>query len=270
MSILIKREERTTQGFSEDLGGGIHLIMVLIPGGTFKMGSPQEELERQPTESPQHNVTVPTFCMGQYSITQEQWQIVAGWKRVKQDLKPNPSRFKGKQNPVEQVSWHDAVEFCARLSRETRRGYSLPSEAEWEYACRSGTTTPFHFGETITPDLANYDGNYVYGQGIKGVYREKTAPIGSFPANVWGLYEMHGNVWEWCEDHWHNDYEGAPTDGSAWTDQNAGTNAARVFRGGSWVSDPRYCRSATRGDLGARFDSGSSGFRVVCRLPRTL
>ncbi len=172
---------------------------------------------------------------------------------------------------MECVSWYDVVEFCARLSQKAGREYRLPSEAEWEYACRAGTTTPFHFGETITPELANYDGNYTYGSGSKGKYVEKTTPVGSFKvANAFGLYDMHGNVWEWCADNWHNTYEGAPTDGSAWSNNNDNDNHSRMLRGGSWSFDPWYCRSAGRYYLGP-VDRGSLiGFRVVCPAAWTL
>ncbi|MHC5719615.1 MAG: formylglycine-generating enzyme family protein, partial [Nostoc sp.] len=161
--------------------------------------------------------------------------------------------FKGEQRPVEQVSWYDAVEFCDRLSDHTKRQrqYRLPSEAEWEYACRAGTTTPFHFGETITSELANYDATSTYGRGVEGTYRKETTPVGSFnAANAFGLYDMHGNVWEWCLDDWHNNYERAPTDGSPWFD-NKNDNLYQkqgnaVLRGGSWLYYPRDCRSASR------------------------
>ncbi|MFM6342595.1 MAG: formylglycine-generating enzyme family protein, partial [Dolichospermum sp.] len=200
---------------------------------------------------------------GKYPITQAQWQAVAALPQVNQELKPNPSRFKGANRPVEQVSWHDAVEFCARLSNYTKRPYRLPSEAEWEYACRAGTTTPFHFGETMTTDLANYNGNYTYGDGSKGVYREETTEVGSFKiANEFGLYDMHGNVWEWCQDDWHNNYEGAPTDGSAWISNN--TKSDKLLRGGCWYGNPANCRSASRNYVDAGFDRYNSGFRVVC------
>ncbi len=251
--------------------------MVFIPGGTFLMGSPEDELEHSPSESPQHEVTVPTFFMGKYPVTQAQWQVVAGLPQVKQKLNPNPSHFSGENRPVEQVSWHDAVEFCHRLAQKTGRLYRLPTEAEWEYACRAGTTTPFHFGETITTDLANYRGtdddslrwSGSYGRGPKGIYREETTPVGSFPANAFGLYDMHGNVWEWCEDHWHDSYEGAPNDGSAWLDSEATEDAYRVLRGGSWFNNPWNCRSATRLYVNAGFRSYNGGFRVVCGMPRT-
>lgn len=172
-------------------------------------------------------------------MTQAQWLAVAGLPKVKIDLKGNPSNFKGDDLPVEQVNWHDAREFCARLSQLTKRNYRLPSEAEWEYACRAGTTTPFYFGDTITADLANYDGNSRYGSAPKGTYRKKTTAVGSFPPNSFGLYDMHGNVWEWCQDVWHGNYNGAPTDGSAW--ESGGNSQSRLLRGGSWLYYSWYC-----------------------------
>ncbi len=184
-------------------------------------------------------------------------------KKVNIDLNPDPSHFKGPNRPVECVSWDDAIEFCARLSNKTGKTYRLPSEAEWEYACRAGTTTPFYFGETITTDLANYDGNYTYGAGSKGEYRDQTTDVGIFPPNAFNLFDMHGNIWEWCQDAWHENYNGAPGDGSAWVSDNN----IRLLRGGSWNNFPRLCRSASRFRF-ARVDWGSSvGFRVVVAAP---
>ena len=183
------------------------IAMVKIPAGSFLMGSPTSEESHFASESPQHEVNLGAFWMSQFPITQAQWVSVMG---------NNPSHFKGEDLPVESVSWHDAMEFCRRLSEQTGHTYTLPSEAQWEYACRAGTTTPFYFGNTITPDQANYDGNYTYGDGPRGEYRQQTTPVGMFPPNDWGLYGMHGNVWEWCLDEWHDNYEGAPVDGSAW------------------------------------------------------
>ena len=207
------------------------------------MGSPENEEGYHSSQSPQHQVTVPPFFMGKYPVTQKQWRAVAALEKVNIDLKSDPSRFKGDNLPVECVSWNDAREFCARLSRMANKTYRLPSEAEWEYACRGGTTTPFYCGETISTDLANYDGNYTYGQGQKGQYREKTTEVGIFPANPFGLYDMCGNVWEWCEDGWHENYINAPTDGSAWTGLSS---EYKLLRGGSWDFFPSYCRSAYR------------------------
>ncbi|WP_300006267.1 formylglycine-generating enzyme family protein [Anabaena sp. AL09] len=266
----INKQKNQAQHFIEDLGNGIQLEMVAIPGGSFMMGSPKNEPGRRETESPQHQVTVPPFLLGKYPVTQAQWQAVASLTQVNQELKPNPSRFEGANRPVERVSWHDAVEFCNRLSNHTQRPYRLPSEAEWEYACRAGTTTPFHFGETITTDLANYDGNYIYGDGVKGIRKGETTEVGSFKiANEFGLYDMHGNVWEWCQDDWHNNYEYAPTDESAWISNKAKIN--KLLRGGSWGSDPGYCRSAFRDRYTLDIYYYLIGFRVVCSgAARTL
>jgi len=267
-----KRQQSKAQSFKEDLGSGNKLEMVSIPGGTFQMGSPASEKDRFDAEGPQHPVTVESFLMGKYAVTQAQWQTVAGLPQVKQKLDANPSKFKGDSRPVEQVSWSDAVEFCERLSRKIGRKYRLPSEAEWEYTCRAGTTTPFYFGATITTDLANYRGTDweyqgktypgFYGQGPRGVYREQTTDVGTFPPNVFGLYDMHGNIWEWCLDHWHENYQSAPSDGSAWI--TGGNDKYRLLRGGSWGSLPWNCRSANRYRIEPDFRDVNFGFRVVC------
>ncbi|MEM6751383.1 MAG: formylglycine-generating enzyme family protein [Cyanobacteria bacterium P01_C01_bin.38] len=272
----------------------LKLEMVAIPGGTFEMGSPEDEPKRRNDESPQHTVTVQPFFMSKYLVTQAQWRFVAQLPQVERELESEPSEFKGDDLPVELVSWYDAVEFCARLSNHTGRRYSLPTEAEWEYACRAVTTTPhsgsnvapggtphnradspFHFGETITGDLANYNASKTFANEAKGEYREKTTPVGQFPPNTFGLYDMHGNVDEWCLDDYHDNYEDAPTDGSAWFDEennNLSQKQGRtVLRGGSWYLNPNYCRSASR-DL--NYDSRDNynfniGFRVVCAVGRT-
>jgi formylglycine-generating enzyme required for sulfatase activity len=246
------KSRKQAEYYAENLGRNVILEMVAIPGGTFMMGSPETEEERYGSESPQHRVTVAPFFMGKYPITQEQYEAVMG---------NNPSDFKGKKRPVEQVSWDDANEFCQKLSQKTGKKYRLPSEAEWEYACRAGTTTPFHFGETITTDVANYDGNYTYASAPKGVYRQKTTDVGSFPANNFGLYDLHGNVWEWCADIWHKNYNGAPSDGSLW--ESGGDNTQRLLRGGSWGYDPRNCRSASRLRVYPGFRLNGIGFRLV-------
>jgi formylglycine-generating enzyme required for sulfatase activity len=264
----VKRQRREAQQFTEVLPNNIELKMVPIPGGKFLMGSPETEAGRLDCESPQHEVTVPAFFMGQYPVTQAQWQAVAALQKVERDLKP-ASYFKGANRPVERVSWYDAEEFCKRLSRQTGRKYRLPSEAEWEYACRAEMKTPFHFGETITTELANYDGNYTYAYAPKGKYREQTTEVGSFPANAFGLYDMHGNVWEWCADDWYNNYQSAPSDGSIWLSSDKGF-IARVLRGGSWFDSPRNCRSAGRHYYNPANDlSRNIGFRIVCVSLRT-
>ncbi|MEH2364471.1 caspase, EACC1-associated type [Nostoc sp.] len=257
---VIKQDSnKQAKFFKEDLGNGITLEMVEIPAGSFKMGSPPGENGRAKNEEPQHVVNVPAFFIGKFEVTQEQYQQITG---------SNPSYFKGAKRPVEQVSWNDAVDFCKKLSQKTGRKYRLPSEAEWEYACRAGTTTPFHFGETITTELANYDGNYIYASAPKGKKRGETTEVGSFPPNAFGLYDMHGNVREWCQDNSHYNYKGAPSDGNAWIDN--GNNKSRLLRGGSWINYPVGCRSACRDDL-TRDDHGLHiGFRVVCAVGRIL
>ena len=248
--------------FTEDLGNGVKLEMIAIPGGTFWMGSPANEAERGDNESPQHQVTVPSFFMGKYPLTQAQYQAIMG---------KNPAYFKGNNRPVENVSWDDAVLFCQKLSQRTGKNYRLPSEAEWEYACRAGTKTPFSFGDNITTDLVNYNGTYPYKSAPKGKYREQTTDVGTFPPtfppNPFGLYDMHGNVWEWCEDDWHENYIDAPTDGSAWNSQS-GSNT-KLLRGGSWSGLARYCRSADRNRYSRDNRNFNDGFRVVSSF-RTL
>jgi formylglycine-generating enzyme required for sulfatase activity len=277
--------------------------MIWIPPGRFWMGSPAAESERVVHEGPQHLVQLQGFFMGQTPITHAQWREVADWQPTggehwRRDLKPNPSRFQSAggrgearllegevstdQRPVELVSWFDAMEFCSRLSQRTGRTYTLPSEAQWEYACRAGTNTPFHFGKTITIELANYDGNFTYADGSKGIYRKQITTVGMFPANAWGLQDMHGNVWEWCLDHWHQSHEEAPADGSAWlkpseynnkaTTKGRNDNASdeednRLLRGGSWYDSPRYCRSACRSRYRPDDPIFNLGLRVVC-LPQ--
>jgi formylglycine-generating enzyme required for sulfatase activity len=273
--LTIHRRRQQAQYFVEPLGVGTleqpaTLEMVLIPAGSFLMGSPADELDHYDFERPQHQVTLPQFFLGKYPVTQAQWSAVAAFSPINRELESDPSGFKGADRPVEQVSWEDAVEFCDRLSQHTGRPYRLPSEAEWEYACRAGTTTPFHFGETITTDLANYcgtdrpeyDWSGSYGRGPKGIYRQETTPVGSFEvANAFGLYDMHGNVWEWCADRWHDNYEAAPSDGSAWLE---GGSESYLLRGGSWYLNPRLCRSAYR-DVNARvYRDHDIGFRVAC------
>jgi formylglycine-generating enzyme required for sulfatase activity len=276
------RKQNRAQYIAEDLGNGVTLEIVAIPGGEFFMGTARADRERiirertrhgasQNTavtltdrEMPQHRVKLPDFWMGKVPITQAQWQAVASLPKISRELTLEPSHFKGDNRPMEQVLWHDAIEFCDRLSRKTGHHYRLPSEAEWEYACRAGTTTPFHFGETITTDLVNCDASYPYGDAPQGVYREQTTDVGSFPANPFGLYDMHGNVWEWCADHWHDNYQGAPTDGSAWI--AGGSSERRSIRGGSWNDGPAFCRAAYRfyGSPADRYLI--VGFRVVCAV----
>lgn len=270
-----KRRSKQAQYFVEILGDGVELEMVSIPGGKFTMGAPQEELESPEEERPQHLVTVKPFFMGKYPITQAQWRAIASLPKIKHDLDPDPSYFKGDNRPVERVNWYDALEFCDRLSKVTGRTYRLPSEAEWEYACRARTGTPFHFGATITTHLANYCGQDrkikdifykgTYGNESNGFYRQETTEVDTFPANTFGLHDMHGNIWEWCADYYHKKYHKAPSDGSIWLIH--GNEEGRILRGGSWNLPPSICRSAYR-FLGNPSSSNKNiGFRVVCSFP---
>jgi formylglycine-generating enzyme required for sulfatase activity len=263
----MERRPLQVEGYREDLGEGVALTMVKIVAGSLLMGSAKDEPERSDAEGPQHDVTLGAFFMAQTPITQAQWRAVAGWKKVGRDLQPDPSYFKGANRPVEKVSWFDALEFCRRLNQRTGQRYGLPSEAQWEYACRAGSSTPFHFGATLTPELANYDGNNVYGNGPKGTDREQTIDVASFSANGWGLHDMHGNVWEWCEDHWHESYNFAPGDDQPWLIPAAADDEPRLLRGGSWNARPAYCRSAARNGLPPADRSDLIGFRVCC-LPQ--
>ncbi|MCA2940980.1 MAG: formylglycine-generating enzyme family protein, partial [Microcystis sp. M113S1] len=235
-------EDKTS--FTENLADGIKLEMVSLPAGKFLMGSSDSDREKPP-----HQVKVNSFAIGKYPITQAQYQAVMG---------NNPSRFKNNpQNPVENVSWNDAQAFCQKLSQITGKTYRLPTEAEWEYACRAGTTTRYYFG-----DDDNQLGDYAWGSANSN---NKTHPVGQKKPNAWGLHDMSGNVWEWCEDDWHNSYAGAPDDGTAWIDNDNRSQSLKCLRGGSWNYSPNYCRSATRNRFNP--DYLDFGFRVACVSP---
>ena len=247
--------------FTEDLGHCISLEMVQIPAGEFVMGSAPNEIGRRPNEGPQRPVTVPSFYIGKFQVTQAQWRSVAELPAIKMDLLPDPSNFKNDSLPVDAVFWEEAIEFCARLTHKTGKRYRLPSEAEWEYAARAGTKTPFAFGPTIVSDLVNFNGGYPYGGGPKSDYRQKTTTVGGLGvANAFGLFDMHGNVWEWCQDIYHDNYSGAPFTSSAW---ETGGTGERVLRGGSWYCESRLCRAAFRlnNPPGSRYNA--VGFRVA-------
>ncbi|UJB71479.1 SUMF1/EgtB/PvdO family nonheme iron enzyme [Acaryochloris sp. 'Moss Beach'] len=257
----------TAQQYLEELGDGISLSMLVIPARSFFMGSSSTEISRRKFEGPQHQVSVASFYMGQFLITQAQWQAIATLPAINHDLSLDPSQFKGADHPVEGISWLDAVEFCDRLTHKFNRLYRLPSEAEWEYACRANTTTPFHCGETLISDHANFHGMKTYRSAPRGQYRNQTTPVGSFQANAFGLHDMHGNVWEWCADDWHANYQGAPIDGSIWftpDDDAIAGKAPHPWRGGSWYDAPDSCRAAYRTFADADFKSSNLGFRVVC------
>ncbi len=234
----------------------IGMKFVLIPAGSFMMGSPFDELERNPSECRHRVVISRPYYLQTTEVTQAQYRRIMG---------KNPSRFKGcDQCPVEFILYDDAREFIRRLNaREKTNKYRLPTEAEWEYACRAGTTTPFYFGATISPNLANYNGHSVYGHGRKGVWRRRPIPVGYFAPNAWGLYDMHGNVSEWCSD-WYGIryYAHSPTrdpQGSMEVDH-------KVVRGGSWIAVPEALRSAARDDAPPEAESADRGFRVVLAL----
>lgn len=233
--------------------------MVEIPGGSFEMGANLAEIEQRENELPRHEVNLQPFFLGKFPVTQAQWRIVMP------ELPFMHKEFLGDDLPVVNVYLEKALEFCARISRITNQNFYLPSEAQWEYACRGNTKTPFHFGQTMTTDLANFDGTQFYNNEKLGEFRGKTTPAGYFEAaNPFGLYDLHGNVWEWCADVWHADYNGAPTDGSAWT--VGGDQSYCVQRGGSWRDRAGACRSAFRvGDIARNFDH-IVGLRVCLKL----
>jgi formylglycine-generating enzyme required for sulfatase activity len=277
-TFIQQKQTHRIYSFNETLGGRIDLEMVLIPGGEFQMGAPETELDSQDNERPQHPVTVPTFFMGSTPVTQAQWRQVLRLALQSPgliSLTSDPSAFTGDDRPVENVSWDAAIEFCDWLSFATGRQYRLPSEAEWEYACRAGTPTPFHFGETIGTDIANYQGtdnetmgqSGSYGRGEKGLYRKETTPVKAFSANAFGLYDMHGNILEWCQDDYHDNYAKAPSNGTAWIDKKSNS---KTLRGGAWISLPRYCRSAYRAHYFPSSRDNYIGFRVVCVPPPEL
>jgi formylglycine-generating enzyme required for sulfatase activity len=295
---IIERKRGRAFAFREPLSEEIGLEMVAIPGGKFMMGSPESEHNSaEPTlhehfvdESSQHQVTIQPFWMGKYPVTEAQWQAISNTLPVERELNLDEPGFEREpledpdwanvvNLPMTGVYWDEAIEFCDRLSRDTGRKYRLPSEAEWEYACRAGTQTPFYFGPTITSDLGNYRGTDAgspndkwfssgsYDRGPKGIYRDDITPVDTFPPNAFGLYDLHGNVAEWCLDAWHGDYRGAPTDGSAWI---ADGYDDMVTRGGSYSSFPSSCCSAGRHlHTSERYGRDTIGLRVVCELPGT-
>lgn len=256
-------------------GAGSGPSLVLIPTGRFQMGSHEHErkiamaagaqkkwLER---ETPQRWVGIDRpFAMGRYPVTVGEWRVfvqATGWEPTGEVNWAAPGFPQTDAHPVVGVTWHDAQNYLAWLSAATGKRYRLPTESEWEYACRAGTKTAFSFGDTISPEQANYDGTFTYNGGPRGAYRAGTTPAGMFPANPWGLFDMHGNVWEWVQDVVHENYEGAPLDGSAW--ETGGDPARRILRGGSWLYNPRYLRSALRNGFSSVLSNDIVGFRVV-------
>ena len=230
----------------------------IIFEGQFLMGSSEDEPERRSSET-QHLVRLTKdYWMAETAVTQELYIAVLG---------ANPSRFKGEKRPVENVSWEDAKTFIEKLNTETGYEFRLPTEAEWEYACRAETTTPFSFGENITSEQANFRGTEPYNNGPESEYRQETVEVAALPSNPWGLYEMHGNVWEWCED-WHGDYESSDIENSIKDPTGPDAGESRVLRGGSWSDLGRNCRSAVRSHVAPDVRYYNFGFRLVSGHPR--
>jgi formylglycine-generating enzyme required for sulfatase activity len=248
---IIAWTRHTTEQFTEALGDAVSLDMLIIPAGIFHMGS--RPRTGYVDEQPQHLVSIKSFLLSKFLITQAQW------KTIMRQLPP--CRFKGDALPAERVSWEDAQTFCERLSNRTGRDYQLPSETQWEYACRAGTSGPFSFGETITVEVANFNGEHTFREEPRGFYFHSTTPGGKFPPNAFGLYDMHGNLWEWCADSWSDDYSSSPRDSSSYQNQNGHD---RVARGGSWHEPPELCRSAARMRFLQSDAEEFMGFRVVC------
>jgi formylglycine-generating enzyme required for sulfatase activity len=242
--------------------------MVALPAGVFQMGSPESDSDSRPRETPQHLVTIKApFAIGRYPVTVGEYRYFCDamnyapqgglsvwdgseWKTETSKSWRDPGFRQTDRHPVVGISWHDAQAYVDWLSSLLDRRYSLPSEAEWEYACRAGTTTRYAFGDTITPLDANYGGN-----------NGGTTDVGSYAANPWGLYDMHGNVWEWVQDCWHDGYDGGPCDGTAWV--NAEGADLRVLRGGAWGRAVRTLRSANRGRNRPDLRDFYFGFRVA-------
>jgi formylglycine-generating enzyme required for sulfatase activity len=265
-------QEKPSGGNDERmLINSLGMKLVLIPPGKFLMGSPQSEAERDADET-QHEVAVTRpFYLGAYEVTQAQYQQVMG----KNPSFFHPNNTGGTEHPVEQVKWGDAGEFCRKLSempaeKAAARMYRLPTEAEWEYACRAGTTSAFHFGDALSSTQANCNGNFPYGGAAKGPYLARTAKVGSYPANAFGLHDMHGNVWEWCSD-WYDEkyYQRSPKENPPGPSQGVLSTGFhgdfyRVARGGCWLDEPRGCRAAYRFRFMTSDPYRLVGFRVVC------
>jgi eukaryotic-like serine/threonine-protein kinase len=247
---IVARKNFEAQFNAVPVASGIKLELVQIPAGSFDIGSFKGK--GYDDERPQNRVSAAAFMLGQYAVTQAHWQAVMG---------KHSSRFNGDSLPVDNISWNDAVKFCERLSKTIGQVFKLPSEAQWEYACRAGSQAAFHFGETMTTDVANYNGEFAFNAEPKGIDWHVTTPVDTFDPNAFGLCDMHGNVWEWCADVGRDTYDGAPTDGRAWTTQ--GEQTYRVARGGCWHHTPDVCRSAARLRDGATEGDEFTGFRVV-------
>ena len=239
--------------------------MVVVPAGSFMMGSPSSEVGRYNDEGPVHRVTMARpFAVGVYEVTFDEWDACVAGGGCKRHHRPRDRGWGRGRYPVISETWKAVQRYVEWLSRKTGEKYRLLSESEWEYVARGGTTGPFHTGATISTSQANYNGRYTYGSGRKGEYRRRTIPVGRFPANDFGLHDVHGNVWEWTMDCWNESYAGAPADGSAWA--RGGDCSQRVLRGGSWIDRPRNLRSANR----SRKATGTQGSYYGFRVARTL
>ncbi len=243
-------KEEFNKLYFEDLGKQMCMAMLCIPAGEFLMGSSKDEVGRNDNEGPVHGEIVKDFFIGQFPVTQEQWENVMGF---------NPSEFINAKHPVERVTWHEAVDFCETLSKKTGRIYRLPTEVEWEYACRAGTSTPFSFGKYGSTDLLHFCGSNC----------NHSCEVGTFPPNIFGLHDMHGNVWEWCSDVWIANYVKrlSPSEIESSESFLSWNFGKRVIRGGSWKNKARLCRSAVRRGIRAFHSSSDIGFRVVCVNP---
>ncbi len=255
--------------------------MLVVPAGSFVMGASQDEELRGDDEGPQHEVVIEQpFAVGRFALTVGEFtSFVEATRRAMPDKLwtfendtgeeregrsfRDPGFLQTEHHPVVGVSWEDAAAYCVWLTQTTSRSYRLLSEAEWEYCCRAGTTTPFWFGHDISTAQANFNGDCINETGKRGEFRRRTVPVDCFDPNPWGLYQVHGNVWEWCEDNWHPSYHGAPSDGSAWKGEG---DQSRVRRGSSWNSDPRYLRSACRHWFLRQLRNNVISFRVARTL----
>ena len=259
--VILDKAKKQVNYFIEKLNNSIDLEMVYIPTESFLMGTDPEEITKLNQkyntnyfnqEQQSDKEKLPEFYLGKFPITQAQYRAI---------MSDNPSCFQGNNLPVERVSWNNAVEFCQKLSEKTGKEYRLPSEHEWEYACRAGTKTPFYFGQTLTTDLANYNGIFNYANEPKGKHRERTTPVDSFLPNAFGLHDMHGNVWEWCSDDVEDNHQHRTNT------MTVEDSSYKIARGGSWYSDPVCCRSTYRQHISKEYRGNDIGFRVVCVSP---
>ncbi len=264
----VKKPRRKATYFTELLSKNVTLDMVRIPAGHFLMGpavgEDESALDKKTSDAAQCEIAIKEFWIGKYTITQAQWWAIMEREPLSPRATASHRKTRTPLQPIENIFWTDAVDFCQRLSQKTGRAYQLPSSAQWEYACRAGTTTPFSFGETLTPEIANYNGNYTYGKGPKGRYRENSTEVGCFPPNAFGLYDMHGNMWEWCLDGWHS-FQSEPL--NTQNTSSRFSSQKKSLRGGSWFYLPTNCRSAYSLTYPFHSRTDDISFRIVCLHP---